>query len=74
MTVGSFASTKEEKEIDKVRRLNGLPPNRKMRSCMRCRVNFDSRGQRFCATCTYENAKIGHNCPWEQQPPRQRCK
>lgn len=57
---------KEEKEIDRARLNAGLPPNRKDRACLGCGTVFESRGQRFCRSCTVDRyAMMG--CPWENQ-------
>ena len=51
----------EDENIDKARRLAGLPPNRKTRECLRCSIKFESRGQRFCVGCASHNATLGED-------------
>ena len=70
MTRGSHSSEVEEAEIDRARFLAGLPNNRKVRSCLRCSTQFDSRGQRFCPACTYDNTASRIDCGWEPQSQR----
>ena len=70
MTRGSHSSEVEEAEIDRARFSAGLPNNRKVRNCLRCSTQFDSRGQRFCPACTCDNSASRIDCSLELQSHR----